>query len=292
MKRSSVLFLASLLILASVSVAQPAARESEGTDEPAAMDSADKPKTLGNLKPAAVEGDSEEKPIAAEGEDADGMEPGENEKTPLEGDVVVFKKGTELRGVKVVRESPMFVEIEYLPGEPYLQIPATQVKEVIYAEEAVDGGQAGSDGLTLGPDIMPGEEVSPEFHKVLTSVLSDEPLAYENEDYLEVIQNLCDKAVVEVSVDENLKALSKEDRTFSRTVAAGTTLLDFLRKDLAEIAPDVRVILHYDRLDLQKRVDEAAPPADLPEPGAGPEEGAAPEPGGAPESPADPEPAP
>ena len=256
MKTNAILLLASLLLVASIGFAQPAAKESADTENDAAADAAD--------APDAAESE--------QGGEANAAGAGESEMTPLEGDVVVFKKGTELRGVKVVRESPMFVEIEYLPGEPYLQIPATQVKEVIYAEKDAESSQAGDEGLMLGPDIMPGEEVSPEFHKLLTSTMSEEPLGFENEDYLNLIQKVCDKAAIELGVDENLKALSKEDRAFTRTVAANTTVLDFLRKDLAEIAPDVRVILHYDRLALQKRVEESS----AIEEGAAPEAPAAP----------------
>jgi hypothetical protein len=187
------------------------------------------------------------------------IDPSKEEKVPLEGDVVVFKKGTELRGVRVVRQSPMFVEIEYLPGEPYLKIPTTQVANVIYAEKN-DKNLPNKEGLTLGPDIMPGEEVSAEFHRALTSVISEELLAYKNEDYIDVVTNLCNKAGVEVSVDENLKALPKEERSFSLEVPARTTLLDFLRRDLADIAPGVRVILQFDKLVLQKRTAESMPP--------------------------------
>lgn len=260
MKRNAILFLASLLLVACIGYAQPAAKQSKDAKDAVAADAQDAPKAIGNAKDAEAEAGA----AAAD----------ESEMTPLEGDVVVFKKGTELRGVKVVRESPMFVEIEYLPGEPYLQIPATQVKEVIYAEKDTESGQVSDEGLTLGPDIMPGEEVSPEFHKMLTSVMSEDALTFENEDYLNLIQKVCEKAGIELSTDENLKALSKEDRSFSRTVAPNTTVLDFLRKDLAEIAPDVRVILHYDRLVLQKRVEESPAAAE----GAAPEAPAAPAP--------------
>lgn len=243
MKRMMPLFSIALLLLACVGYAQP--------------------------EEAAIE-DSEEEAQSA------GMDPGEaveeessdGEMTPLEGDIVVFKKGSELRGVKVVRHSPMFVEIEYLPGEPYLQIPTTQVKEVIYAEKDDDPGAVADEGLTLGPDIMPGEEVSPEFHSALTAVIATEPLVYEKADYLDVIRKLVEDAKVALDVDKNLDALSKEERAFTRTVATGTTLLDFLRKDLAEIAPDVRVILHYDRLSLQKHAAETAPTEAAPPEGA------------------------
>ena len=209
---------------------------------------------------AAAEQDSES-------EDAAGLEP--EPKHPLKGDVVVFKRGSELRGVKVVRQSPMFVEIEYLPGEPYLKIPKAQVSEVIYEQKEEPGNNAG-DGLTLGPDIMPGEEVSAEFNHQLTSVVSDTPLEYKDEDYLEVIRSLCGKTGIVVDVDANLEALSPEARKFSYTVPAGTTMLDFLRRDLAGIATDLRVILHYDRLMLQKRMAMPDLPPELPLPDAPP----------------------
>ena len=186
-----------------------------------------------------------------------------------EGDTVVFKKGTELKGVKVVRHSPMFVEIEYLPGEPYLQIPVSQVAEVIYAERQVASRDPGEAGVPLGPDVMPGEEVSAEFHQLLITTLSEESLEYVDADYLAVILELAQQVGVSIDVDENLAALSPEERRFTHTVPPGTSFLLFLRRNLQEIAPDVRVILHYDRLALQRRVslaDPAPSPAPVPAP--------------------------
>lgn len=246
MKKMMALCFIALLLMAYTGYAQPAPSAPADAKEDS-MTAAEKPEEAGS-----------------EESSSEAME-------PPEGDVVVFKKGSELRGVKVVRQSPMFVEIEYLPGEPYLQIPTTQVKEVIYAQKEEKSSDDSGEGLTLGPDIMPGEEVSPEFHSALTAVIAAEPLVYEKMDYLDVVRKLAADAGVAVNVDEKLDALTKEERTFTRTVPAGTTLLDFLRRDLAEIAPDVRVILHYDRLALQKRVAETAAPPAAPMPEGAPE---------------------
>lgn len=186
--------------------------------------------------------------------------PAESEEKPPEGDVVVFKKGTELRGVKVIRHSAMFVEIEYLPGEPALKIPTTQVAEVIYAERRDRAGLADDGGVMLGPDIMLGEEVSPEFSNRLTAPLSDTEIVFENEDIVAVVQRLAADADIQVSLDENFLALPEEARVFSHTIPAGSTFLDFLRKDLLEIVPDARVIMHYDRITVQRQMTEPAPP--------------------------------
>ena len=193
--------------------------------------------------------------------------PGTSEVEPAGGDTVIFKKGTELRGVKVVRYSPMFVEIEYLPGEPYLQIPSTQVKDVVYGEKEDPSNGGAGNGHQLDADFLPGEEVSPDFHNALNKVIATEPLVYEDQDYLDVIQQLADKSEINVDIEGELKALPQEDRKFTHTVAPDTTLLDFLRKDLLEIAPEVRVVLHYDRLALQKRANSAgaAPAEAIPE---------------------------
>ncbi len=241
MARKLLFVLFPLMLVAFVCVAQPK-NEIKGDDTIAGKDS-----------PAEEQVSESEEENAPES------------RQPLKGDVVVFKRGSELHGVKVVRQSPMFVEIEYLPGEPYLKIPAAQVSEVIY-EEADTPGNTTEEGLTLGPDIMPGEEVSAEFNRMLTSVVTETPLEYKDEDYLNAIRSLCGKAGIEVDVDTNLEALPAEARTFSYTVPAGTTMLDFLRKDLAEIAPDLRVILHYDRLMLQKRMTMPELPPDMPVP--------------------------
>ena len=174
--------------------------------------------------------------------------------TPIEGDVVVFHSGRQLRGVRVVRESPIYVEVEYLPGEPVLQLPRSQVDYVEYAHDRGARGQGGAAAdLQLGPDVMPGEEVSVEFHRQLMTPLSEEELVFEGVDYLEVLRTLANQAGITIEIGERLRDTPAEERLFSRVIAPETTLMSFLRRDMADIAPEVRVILQYDKLVLQKR---------------------------------------
>ncbi len=179
--------------------------------------------------------------------------------TPVEGDVVVFHSGRQLRGVRVVRESPIYVDVEYLPGEPVLQLPRSQVDYVEYAHDRGARGQAGAAAdFQSGPDVMPGEEVSVEFHRQLMTPLSQEELVFEDADYLDVLRNLAAQTGITLQVGKRLRDTPREERLFSRIIAPETPLMAFLRRDMVDIAPEVRVILRFDKLVLQKREAAAA----------------------------------
>ncbi len=178
----------------------------------------------------------------------------------LAGDVVILKSGKALRGAKVVSENPIYIEVEYLPGEPPLQLPRSQVERIEYASESRGDREVASDM----PYIMPGEEVSVELHRMLTAPMSqDEALEFQEADYLVVLRELAFRFNIDIDISETLEAMPTEERLFSRTLLPGTTVMDFLRDHLLEIAPEIRVILQYDKLVLQKRegvdaTDEAA----------------------------------
>ncbi len=188
------------------------------------------------------------------------------QETALEGDVVVLKSGRELRGVNVIRENPLFVEVQYLPGEAPLQLPRAQVESVEYAADRHGDQDTGVLGdVRLVPHVMPGEEVTVELHRMLTAPMSEEELAFEDADYLVVLREFAARFNVAIDVHDALEELTVEERRFSRILPPETPFMEFLRNHLAEIAPDVRVILQYDQLVLQKReameLPGDAPPA-------------------------------
>jgi len=189
---------------------------------------------------------------------------------PAEGDAVFLKNGKELRGVKIAHENPLYIEVEYLPGEAPLKLPRTAIDRIEYAEDRASGrtGEGLGDVRNL-PTVMLGEEVSADFQRMLLATMSEEALPLENVDYLVIIREFAAKFNVLVDVAEDLEKLPAEERKFSRTIIPGQTFFNFLRIDLAEIAPNVRVILQYDKLVLQKREDAAPPAGDVPPPPAG-----------------------
>ncbi len=63
-----------------------------------------------------------------------------------------------------------------------------------------------------------------------------------------------------------VEAAPVEERRFSRVIPPGTTFLNFLRTYMSDIAPNVRIILQYDRLVLQKREDGDVVADDAPPP--------------------------
>jgi len=70
---------------------------------------------------------SEQAEAGAASSDAD-AEPG----PALEGDVITLKSGKRLAGVQVLRETPMGVQVEFLPGVAPLEIPRKQVASIDY----------------------------------------------------------------------------------------------------------------------------------------------------------------
>ena len=202
---------------------------------------------------------------------------------PVEGDIVYLKSGKELRGVTIAHENPLYIEIEFLPGEEPLKLPRTAVDRIEYAADRLSGRtEDGLGDVRLMPTVIPGEEVSAEFHRMLMSPMSEEPLVLENVDYLIILREFTAKFSIVVDVSKDLENLSPEERKFSRTIQAGQTFFNFLRMDLAQIAPNVRVILKYDKLVLQKREEMPPPPGDMPPPPGG----MPPPPGGMPPPPA------
>lgn len=173
----------------------------------------------------------------------------------VEGDTIVFKSGSELKGINVIRESALFVEVEYLPGEPPLQIPTSQIAEVILDERTGSSGDFGADGAAK-PEIVPGEEVSIELHQALMTVLSEDELPLNDQDYLTVIQNFVGQTSAAMDIADAVNAIPENQRIFSRTLPAGITLLDFLQKEVPEITGDVRVVLQFDKILLDVPVAE------------------------------------
>lgn len=180
-----------------------------------------------------------------------------------EGDVVYLKSGKELRGIRIGRENPLYIEIEFLENEAPLQLPRTAIDRIEYASDKISGrSEDGLGDVRHAPHVIPGDEVSVEFNRMLTTPMSEEELKLENVDYLVIIRQQAAKFGILVDVPAELEALEMEQRKFSRVIPAGKTFMNFLRTDLAEIAPALRVILKFDKLVLQMR-EEMAPPADV-----------------------------
>ena len=184
-----------------------------------------------------------------------------------ESDVVYLKSGKELRGIRIGRENPLYVEIEFLENEAPLQLPRTAIDRIEYASDKISGrSEDGLGDVRHVPHVIPGDEVSVEFNRMLTTPMSEEELKLENVDYLVIIRQHAAKFGVMVDVPAELEALDMEQRKFSRVIPAGTTFMNFLRNDLAQIAPDLRVILKFDKLVLQKREEMEPSAGDIPPP--------------------------
>ncbi|MCK5861361.1 MAG: hypothetical protein KAH38_02680 [Candidatus Hydrogenedentes bacterium] len=184
-----------------------------------------------------------------------------------EGDVIFLKSGKVLRDITIGRENPLHIEVVFLPGEAPLQLPRTAIERIEYAADKLNGRSGGGLGdVRLLPHIIPGEKVSVELHSMLTAPISNEDLVLEEVDYLVVLREFVAKFSIIIDVDKALDEQPVEKRIFSCTIPAGKTVMSFLRTDLAKIAPEVRAVLRYDKIVLQKREDAAPVGDDIPPP--------------------------
>lgn len=177
----------------------------------------------------------------------------------IEGDVITLTNGKQLRGGRVIRETPSSVEVETFPGQPPLKIPRRQVVSVERAgAAAVKPAPSAAGTSSNASDVMLGEELSADFHRKITTPVPETPVAYEDRDLIEVLEDLAQRmqcaAVFEAPVNE----LPVAQRKITVTVPAGATLAAFFRKEYKEAAPAVKVSYQYDKINVSL-AEEPAP---------------------------------
>ncbi len=177
---------------------------------------------------------------------------------PLDGDVVVLKNGKMLRGIRVVRVTPSMVELEYIPGQEPMKMPRKQVAEIQYGRGAALGGQESGNAGGIPPGVMLGEELSSEFHRKITAPVADTPLPYENQDFMEILQDLANRIQAEIVFEESLRQTSADERRVTVTLPAGAAVSTFFRREFREAVPSVKVSYEYEKIHVA--------PADAPVP--------------------------
>lgn len=203
------------------------------------------------------------KTAAADGgesaEDAAPAEESPSRGAPIEGDVITLKTGKQLRGGRVIRETPSNVEVETVPGQPPLKIPRRLV-ESIERSGTPAAAPAPSPGGTSSnaSDVMLGEELSADFHRKITTPVPETPVVYEDRDLIEVLEDLARRMECAVVFEGPVNELPVPQRKITVTVPAEATLAAFFRKEFKEAAPVVKVSYQYDKINVSL-AEEPAP---------------------------------
>lgn len=177
---------------------------------------------------------------------------------PKVGDAVVLQNGKTISGVKVLRDSPVFVEILSAPGAEPFRIPRRQVREVLYGETEAFSDMQAAPAAGAKPDLMPGRELEPGFHQKVTAPLSGEPIAYGATELIAVIRDLRQRTGLTIRLSDGIRAMPESERAWELTVPAGKPLLTLLQEDLTQRFTDLVVDLEYEAVSI-RRVEEPKP---------------------------------
>ncbi len=141
------------------------------------------------------------------------------------GDVLTLKSGRQLRGFWVVRETPSFYELEIIEGRVSLQVPRNQVLSVHYDESSArPGGRGGVRVEREESVLLPSRQLSPQLMQGLTKDISDPPVVSDGDDYLVVLDELCERADVRIQVSSEIRDFATADRRWFFALPEGGTL--------------------------------------------------------------------
>lgn len=183
---------------------------------------------------------------------------------PKAGDMVVLMNGKSIGGVRVVRESPVFVEILSAPGAEPFRIPRRQVREVVRGDSDPFAAYApgAGEGAVSAPDLMQGLELKPEFHQKISEPLSaSEPIAYGETELIAVIRDLRQRTGLTIRLSDGIRAMPEAERAWTVEVPAGKPLLALLQQDLLQAFPGLVVDLEYEAVSIRTAAEPKAEPA-------------------------------
>lgn len=183
--------------------------------------------------------------------------------TSSEGDIVTLVSGKQLSGVQVLRETPVYIEIEVLEGLEPLRIPRKQVQEIVYDDiDPIARRRNRLFATEPSPEVILGEELSAGFHRKLTAPLSDTPIEIEDQGFVMTLNYLAELAGVNIEVTEEAKTLPRDLRIRSFSIPAKTTLFSFFLSDFPKAFPALKVAYEFDKVivSLRETQEESAPP--------------------------------
>jgi hypothetical protein len=158
--------------------------------------------------------------------------------------------GTVMTGVQVVRSTPKFYEIQMVEGQPTIQIPRRQVKNVEYDD--IDPGRE-----RLREQMFPeakevtiasGEKVTGELRDKLMAPVSADKQNYKDQDFVKVLEDVKTKTGTNLSIDKSVEDKPATQRRWTVEVPPDKTLMTLLREDLVGAFKWVEVVFESDSI--------------------------------------------
>ncbi len=166
------------------------------------------------------------------------------------GDKVYMVSGTVVTGVQVLRSTPRYYEIEMVEGQPPLQIPRRQVKNVEY-----DDIDPARDRLRreMFPEeqevtIASGERVTGALRDKLMAPVSAELLSYIDQDLVKVLDDIRTKTQTKLQIDPSIEEKPASQRRWSVEIPPDKTLMALLREDLVGAIKYAEVVFEADTI--------------------------------------------
>ena len=179
--------------------------------------------------------------------------PGQEEEAPTPiGDTVTLKNGKVLNGVQVVRESPLVIEVQVVPGVEPLMIPRKQIGSIEYDEftaEQAERRSAGS-GASASPGRRKGA-TSIELAQKLGKYVADEELVINARDVVEVLQEMASRVEANIEITPEVQQLDPIDREWTARIPAETSLMTVLRESLPRDFPTLDAEILDDRVRIR-----------------------------------------
>lgn len=195
------------------------------------------------------------KPAAEDTAESDAVKPAETAEpgppsVPAKsktGDILTLVDGTVVDGVQIVRVSPKEYVVEIIEGVT-LAIPRNQVKSVKQDNiSSLDLRKMRAQAAAReSSSLIPGMQ----FAGKLTEDISKPPKTFVNEDLQVVLEQMGERAGVQVVIDESVNELPPAERTWSYRCDGNerVTLFSLLKDELPKRFPDLEALYHEDKV--------------------------------------------
>lgn len=163
-------------------------------------------------------------------------------------DRVYLINGRVLRQVQILRETNSHVVVKVWDGVEPLFISVKQVEHIVYAPVKSDANV--QNDIDNAPRVIEGAELSTAFHAKLTAPLSGTHILFENNDFLEVLQLLCQEADIILDIEPEVEAVPVNERMWTVEIASNASFDLILQENLLVDFPFLEIRYEYDRIRL------------------------------------------
>lgn len=182
----------------------------------------------------------------------------------LYGDRVWLKSGRALSGVRIVRQSLFYLEVEVIPGIELLKVPRRQVLSV---ERGPAAPPPREDPETTEPgddasDVLAATKTSPGLLRKMAEPFTDTDIVFRDQAIASILRRVADLSGVNITIETPVQVRPVDERSNVVAVRAGSSFDDFLRKNLEPAAPWVVVDFEFDNVRFSARREALQPVAE------------------------------